>query len=155
MDTSNNFISNNWDKIPEDDQHWQCFLLLLEVLQYSTARITSISSAKYLSALIEQHHHEFKKCYPSKNMPPKMHYIFQLKFKVKLCIYFNFNYRWMLMETKKSYFKKVGRISNFKNVAYSVAHHHQRLLCAYLQCGHFFTYEELQCGPCKIISYIS
>ena len=43
----------------------------------------------------------------------------------------------MRMEAKNSYFKKVARISNFKNVPYSVAKRHQRLLCAHLQ-GQFF-----------------
>lgn len=56
----------------------------------------------------------------------------------------------MRMEAKNSYFKKVARIGNFKNIPYSVAKRHQRLLCAYLQ-GPFFTHDELQCGPCKCI----
>ena len=56
----------------------------------------------------------------------------------------------MRMEAKNSYFKKVARISNFKNVPYSVAKRHQRLLCAYLQ-GQFFSYDELQCGPCMFV----
>ena len=38
----------------------------------------------------------------------------------------------MRMEVKNSYFKKVARISNFKNVPYSVAKRHQHLLCAYI-----------------------
>ena len=33
-----------------------------------------------------------------------------------------------------------AQIGNFKNVAYSVARRHQRLLCGYLQ-GRFFTYD--------------
>ena len=45
--------------------------------------------------------------------------------------------------------KKVARISNFKNVAYSVSKQHQRLMCAHLQ-GNFFSFEELQCGPCML-----
>jgi len=57
----------------------------------------------------------------------------------------------MRMEAKNSNFKKVARIGNFKNVAYSVAKRHQRLLCCYLQ-GKFFSYNELQCGPCKMIA---
>jgi len=57
----------------------------------------------------------------------------------------------MRMEAKNSNFKKVARIGNFKNIAYSVAKRHQRLLCCYLQ-GKFFSYNELQCGPCKMIA---
>ena len=56
---------------------------------------------------------------------------------------------YMRIEAKSFYFKKVGRIINFKNVAYSVAARHQRLICVYLQSQIFFEYDELQCGPCK------
>ena len=59
----------------------------------------------------------------------------------------------MRMEAKNSYFKKIARIGNFKNIPYSVAKRHQRLLCAYLQ-GQFFTHDELQCGPCEYIIII-
>lgn len=54
----------------------------------------------------------------------------------------------MRMEAKNAYFKDVARISNFKNVPYSVAVRHQRLLCAHLQ-GSFFTYDDLESGPCE------
>ncbi len=54
----------------------------------------------------------------------------------------------MRMEAKNNYFKKAGRIGNFKNVPYSVAKRHQKLMAAHLQ-GRFFSYNELECGPCK------
>ena len=58
------------------------------------------------------------------------------------------------MEAKHSYFKKCAQISNcFKNIAYTVANRHQRLVCALLQ-GKFFSYNDLECGPCKIIIVI-
>lgn len=53
----------------------------------------------------------------------------------------------MRMEAKNSFFKRVAQIGNYRNVPYSVSARHQRLLCAYLQ-GPFFTYEDLECGPC-------
>ena len=52
----------------------------------------------------------------------------------------------MRMEAKNSFFKRVAQIGNYRNVPYSVSARHQRL-CAYLQ-GPFFTYEDLECGPC-------
>ena len=39
----------------------------------------------------------------------------------------------MRMEAKNSYFKKSARVTNFKNIAYSVAMRHQKLICAHLQ----------------------
>lgn len=63
------------DKIPEENSMWQCFLVLLEITKVCTARTTSHSSAKYLKALVEQHHQEFVMCYPGVNLTPKMHYM--------------------------------------------------------------------------------
>ena len=55
----------------------------------------------------------------------------------------------MRFEAKNSYFKQIAQVgSNFKNIAYSVAKRHQRLICGYLQ-GKFFSYDDLDCGPCK------
>lgn len=54
----------------------------------------------------------------------------------------------MRMEAKNGYFKQILRIGNFKNLPFSVAHRHQRLLCANLQ-DKFFLYDHLECGPCK------
>ena len=61
----------------------------------------------------------------------------------------------MRMEAKNSYFKKVARVGNFQNIAYSVAKRHQRLMCAYLQNSRFFTYDDLQCGPCTLNKIIN
>lgn len=66
------------DKIPHDQSHWDCFLLLLEIVKYSTAQLTSSESSEYLAALIDQHHREFKQCYPSVSITPKMHYMVHL-----------------------------------------------------------------------------
>ena len=54
----------------------------------------------------------------------------------------------MRMEGKNSYFKKISRIGNFKNLPLSIAKRHQKLLCAKLQ-GPFFSFTHLECGPCK------
>ena len=52
----------------------------------------------------------------------------------------------MRMEAKNHYFKKIAQISNFKNVALTVAKRHQLLLCSYLQSNIFFQ-RHLECGP--------
>ena len=63
------------DRVPEDDPMWQCFILLLEIVKYCTARITCSNSADYLAALVDQHHRDFRRCYPSTNFTPKLHYM--------------------------------------------------------------------------------
>ena len=185
------------DLVPEEEPHWECFLLLLQIVKHCTSsRVTSTAASAIIAALIDQHHQNFKKCYSSTALTPKMHYMvhfpqqllrlvafkdnnytllyiyiyinrigplviswcMRMAFKdnnyTLLYIYIYINrigpvvISWcMRMEAKNSYFKKVARISNFKNVPYSVAKRHQHLVCAYLQ-GPFFTFDELQCGPC-------
>lgn len=67
------------DKIPIDDQAWECFLLLLRISKVCTTKVISPALAEnYLPVLIEQHHQEFRKCYPSVSMTPKMHYMVHL-----------------------------------------------------------------------------
>ena len=63
------------DKIPEEEPLWECYLLLLEITKYCTARVTSPAAAAYITALVDQHHREFKSCYPHVPLTPKMHYM--------------------------------------------------------------------------------
>ena len=63
------------DLVPEDDPLWECFLLLLEILRICTSRVTSSASANYLKVLIDQHHSDFKICYPEVSLTPKFHYM--------------------------------------------------------------------------------
>lgn len=64
------------DKVAvNDNPAWECFLLLLRISKLCTAKILSLPSVMYLASLISQHHQEFKKCYPSVNLPPKTHYL--------------------------------------------------------------------------------
>ena len=66
------------DKVPEGDKHWECFICLLEIVRLSTARIMCKPSVMYLTALIEDHHRQFRLCYPSVSMTPKFHYMVHL-----------------------------------------------------------------------------
>lgn len=63
------------DQIPLNNEKWECFLLLLDILQLCTARVASVSQASFLEALISDHHMLFTRCYPSASVIPKMHYM--------------------------------------------------------------------------------
>ena len=63
------------DKVPDDDPSWECFLLLLEITKQCTARVMSAASSAYIAALVDQHHRDFRKCYPDVTMTPKFHYM--------------------------------------------------------------------------------
>ena len=64
------------DRISEND-FWECYLLLLDIIQVCTARILSHGLAGYLEALISDHH-LFVRCYTEDNFLPKMHYMVHL-----------------------------------------------------------------------------
>ena len=61
------------DQIPPDTDEWECFLFLLEILRVCTARVTSKDLSQYLAGLVEEHHRQFKKCYPTVSFTPKLH----------------------------------------------------------------------------------
>lgn len=63
------------NKVPTNNQLWDCYLMLLDILEICTARVLSVGLVNYLSALIEDHHVMFKRCYPGSSVIPKMHYM--------------------------------------------------------------------------------
>ena len=63
------------DLIPRDDRYWDCFLKLLKICEVCIAPVISEDSAAYVELLIEEHHTEFRKIYPSTSIIPKMHFM--------------------------------------------------------------------------------
>lgn len=63
------------DLIPENDKKWECFLLLLDILQICTAKVLNSAHAGILEALVDRHHTLFSQCYPHLTITPKMHYL--------------------------------------------------------------------------------
>ena len=63
------------DLVPLEQPHWECFLLLLQIVKQCTARVTSVSASAFIMVLVAQHHRLFKKCYPGVALTPKMHYM--------------------------------------------------------------------------------
>lgn len=63
------------DLVPHTDEEWECFLLLLDVLQICVSPVVSVDLVAYLTLLIEMYLSAFHKCYPAKNIIPKQHYM--------------------------------------------------------------------------------
>lgn len=77
-------------RIPEDDIHWECYLLLLQIIQFSTGKVVSPSSVTCLASLIDQHHQKFIQCYSSIKVTPKMHYMIHFSQRIMRlvdCVY--------------------------------------------------------------------
>ncbi len=62
-------------QVPEDDEHWTNFVLLLSIMDLIFAPILSRDCAPYIKELICEHHENFKVLYPTCPIIPKMHYM--------------------------------------------------------------------------------
>jgi len=51
-------------EVPPEEPLWECFLLLLDILQITTAHILSCGLAAYLAVLIHDHHSMFRHLLP-------------------------------------------------------------------------------------------
>ena len=63
------------DLVPNTDEEWECFLLLLDILQICVSPVVSKDLVAYLTALNEMYFSALCKCYPHKNIIPKQHYL--------------------------------------------------------------------------------
>lgn len=63
------------EKVPEDDDHWHNYLLLLHIMDYMLAPTLKPDSVGYLKILIKEHHEGFTHLYPTCNVTPKIHYL--------------------------------------------------------------------------------
>ena len=63
------------DLVHLEQPHWECFLLLLQIVKQCTAKVVSASSSGFIKSLVYLHHSSFKACYPGVALTPKMHYM--------------------------------------------------------------------------------
>ena len=64
--------------VSPNEIHWESFLLLLTIIDYAFAPITSEDTDMYLKGVINDHHVLFWEVYSSCPVIPKMHYIIHL-----------------------------------------------------------------------------
>ena len=66
------------DLIPDDDQYWELSLKLMDIVDILFSPKTSDDYAAYLSTLIYEHHHDFRRLYPDCTIIPKMHFMIHM-----------------------------------------------------------------------------
>lgn len=66
------------DLVPEDDKHWLLFLKLLDITDIIFCPKITEDDAAYLSALITDHHEEFRILYSDESIIPKMHFMIHM-----------------------------------------------------------------------------
>lgn len=120
------------DKIPENDSHWQLFLILLRICSIAVVPSCTHDLMAYLRICVEEYLRTFRELYPSKTIIPKQHYM--LHYASQMEKFGPLIHSWtMRQESKLSFVKRVSRSSNYKNVAKTVARRHQFWLCHQIQ----------------------
>ena len=66
------------DFIPEDDEHWQLFLQMMDIVDHLFSPNLSAEHAVYVGTLIREHHKEFRRLYPHQSIIPKMHFMIHM-----------------------------------------------------------------------------
>jgi hypothetical protein len=133
------------DMVPETDEHHQSLMLLFRICFMLLAPHFSLDSVAYLSVLIEEKLHIFRKLYPTAKIIPKYHYL--VHYPRQILLFGPPIHCWtMRHEAKLLFFKRASRYSNFKNVCFAVSQSHQRWLCYQLQAINYLR-PSLETGP--------
>ena len=165
------------DQIPEGDDHWDNFLLLLKISEYVFSPVSSKEIAAFLTTLIDDYLQTFTQLYPGCSIIPKQHYMVHMPqwivrwvfvAYIIMCTHTNAHtphthtprcgpltrYWCMRFEAKNSHFKDIAhRIKNFKNIAKSLSTRHQAWAC-YVNAGSGGRLEkDLISGPGIITKY--
>ncbi len=61
--------------VPEGDQHWKNYLLLLTIADLLFAPEVTEDDVGYLDVILKEHHQQFIKLYTAEKVIPKMHYL--------------------------------------------------------------------------------
>ena len=63
------------DYIPEDDERWENYLRLMDIVDRLFCPKITEDDATYITWLISDHHQEFTQLYPGESIIPKMHFM--------------------------------------------------------------------------------
>jgi len=63
------------EHIPEDDEFWQNFIILLQILLLSITPVISLNTADTVLALVAKHNKNYDCLYLKESLTPKFHYL--------------------------------------------------------------------------------
>ncbi|XP_015773170.1 PREDICTED: uncharacterized protein LOC107351398 [Acropora digitifera] len=119
--------------VPEDDEHWQHYCALLQIVRIIFSPVINREQIPYLQVLIQEFLEKFKDLYPQCSIIPKMHYMVHMP-RTMLQLGPLVRSWCMRFEAKHHYFKRLAiSIGNYTNITYSLAKRHQEGLCYRLQ----------------------
>ena len=116
------------DKVPEDNEHWLCFLLLRKIVGVVLSPVCSECLCSSLKLLIREHHSKFVSLYRLETCIPKMYFLVHYPDQIQAVA--SMVRTWTIRhEAKLNFFKQASHLANFKNVAFALANRHQRRMC--------------------------
>ena len=66
------------DLVPEDDEHWELYLQMMEIVDILFSPHITEVHATYAAVLINDHHTDFCKLYPGHSVLPKQHFMLHM-----------------------------------------------------------------------------
>ncbi|XP_036146952.1 uncharacterized protein LOC118648006 isoform X1 [Monomorium pharaonis] len=113
--------------IPTDNQHWQCFLLLVGLVKLIWSPALTVESLTAIEALVHEHQNLYVKLYPG-NFFPKLHMLVHLA--AQMHTHGPGRFQSCIRAESKHFVVKQKRFFSYKNICYSVMDHFQ-IECAY------------------------
>jgi len=130
------------DKVPEDDEHWLCFLLLRKIVGVVLSPVFSEGLCSLLKLLIAENHSKFVSLYGVEACIPKMHFLVHYPDQIQADA--PMVRTWTIRhEAKLNFFKQASHLAN---VAFALANPHQRWMC-YEQSSGKLIDTCIECGP--------
>jgi len=125
-------------KIPADDEHWNFFLSLKDIVEFVFAPRFALGHVLLLRTKIQDHIATFNLLFPDRALKPKQH--FMLHYPRYLELYGPLRWYWcMRFEAKHYYFTRLTRVvNNYKNICYTLAQRHQMQLAYRLATDYAF-----------------
>ena len=92
--------------IEEEDEHWETYLSLLDILDICFSPQTNEQQVSHLTLLIAAHHESFKAAYPELCLTPKQHYMVHYPEWIRIHILYTYVriiwYRKQVIRVKKT-----------------------------------------------------
>ena len=116
------------DKVQEGDKNWSCYLLLRKIIDIILSPRATKELCVSLKLLIRDHHEAFIHLYGVSAYIPKMHFLTHYPEQIQAIG--PMIRSWTIRhEAKLNFFKRASRVSNFKNISFTLANNHQRWIC--------------------------
>lgn len=135
------------DLVPEDDEHWDLILALLECMDIIFSPVATRGKTIFLEQLIRDHHMLFLQLFPDRHLKPKHHFITHYPSAIRHIG--PLIHLWVMrFEAFHNFSRRLSHIvCNFQNIAKTLAYRNQILLCYNVMSKKTLVEREDEVGP--------